>query len=304
MKLSLKKITVVFVVVAQGCVSLFAAPQGESVGQARPVGTTQVDNGFRVQHTHGPVNQSWRQNNNDQQNVSPLITALNVQNINKVKEILEVGINSKDVNGNTPLILALNTLGNAQVLTEAILGYKCESIDINAQDNQGQSALMYAIMTRKIELVNMILKRENVVIDSHNKFGVTALSMAIMLQSLPMIQAILAYSKEHADQKFAGKEFAHIDINYQSKTLFPVITQALMTGNVEIVKALLEFGGVDLQQKSLVDGFIPLEHITKGLSETKNYFLKGGSVNKYLKNYIDQQEKMIAFLQDYMNKKK
>lgn len=103
------------------------------------------------------------------------IDALKSNNIIKAKNLLSEGINvnSQDANGNTPLIYAAGQ-GHNDLVQELI---KAEGIDINLANNAGNTALAYAVAAGQEEAVRLLIEA-HADVNKANKRNETPLSQA------------------------------------------------------------------------------------------------------------------------------
>lgn len=97
------------------------------------------------------------------EHISPTLnTLLNSElskKISKVRNMLSDGINSRDEEGRTVLIYAISNADDFFVFREDIFAelVKIEAIEINAQDNEGFTALMYAAGCPNTSYTQMLL---------------------------------------------------------------------------------------------------------------------------------------------------
>ena len=135
--------------------------------------------------------------------------------------MLKGGINPniKNSKGNTPLIISAS-LGDSLAVTN-LLAYRA---DINATNNEGDTALIYAARYNHPETVLVLFsplaqKQEKVNINAQNNKGETALYWAALKGYAPVVKALLAYD---ADKKIktnegltaydAAKRYQHKDV--------------------------------------------------------------------------------------------
>ena len=112
--------------------------------------------------------------------VTPLITAVKHNNIKIVRILLardDLDIAAADVGGGTALHFACY-LGHAECV--ALIGQdsRMNSRIINIKNNAGNTALVYAVMQNNIEIVRILLARDDLNIAATNAAGRTALHNA------------------------------------------------------------------------------------------------------------------------------
>ena len=85
-------------------------------------------------------------------------------------------MNSKEESGNTALITAAKNFGTTEVI-KILLTMK--NIDVNAQNENGTTALMNAVSVCHVEAVEILLKRKDIDLYAKSYDTKTALDMAI-----------------------------------------------------------------------------------------------------------------------------
>ena len=101
-----------------------------------------------------------------------------------------VDINSRDPNGDTPLLTALLT-GNMTVVRE-LLNYQSETniLDVNCQNNVQSTPLHIASARGDMELVQALITR-NANINAQNEYGATPLHFASLNGRLEIVKQLL-----------------------------------------------------------------------------------------------------------------
>ena len=121
-----------------------------------------------------------------------------------VAAMLRCGVNprEKDKNGNTPLIIA-SARGDLDSVTD-LLAYEA---DPNAQNNQGMTALIFAIRSGNRKIVERLLSIDETNINLANKEGQTPLFWAAYIGDPVIVNALLTlgadYTKKTRDNQTA-----------------------------------------------------------------------------------------------------
>ena len=89
------------------------------------------------------------------------------------------------------------------------------NLDVNAQDVGGMTALHYAVMYEKVEVVNALLDHENIDVNAQDVGGMTALHYAVMSEKVEVIEAV----RDHENTKPSLK-------NKQGKTPLDIAREA------------------------------------------------------------------------------
>jgi len=123
----------------------------------------------------------------------PLMMAINLNNLDIVKQILTVlspdKLNIKNDEGDTALMIAIQK-ENLDIVN-AILE---KSPNLNIQNDEGDTALMIAIQKENLDIVNAILEKSpNLNIE--NDKGHTALMIAIKKHNLNIVNAIEVFNR-------------------------------------------------------------------------------------------------------------
>lgn len=159
-------------------------------------------------------------------NTTKTIEALHTEKIKNqeiIQKLVDLGlpINTKDNAGQTPLILACKH-ENKQAVNILI---KNDEIEIDLQDNNGKTALMYATLFQNLDIIKTLLSY-NANINLPDKENDTPLMYAVMLKNLSIIELLL---KEKANPNvknnkgqfpitYAAKEH-HNDIDVYTKII-------------------------------------------------------------------------------------
>jgi ankyrin repeat protein len=137
-----------------------------------------------------------------------------------LKELLkckEIDFNIKNNKNETALYLACWWNDMPIYLFKIILEKSADII--NAQDEDGDSALHLAIALENRTAVEELLKRDDVDVNLRNKYNQTALHLACFWKNIPveMFRKILEKSSDVNAQEIDGLTALHIAINFQLK---------------------------------------------------------------------------------------
>ncbi|EGN97633.1 hypothetical protein SERLA73DRAFT_30563, partial [Serpula lacrymans var. lacrymans S7.3] len=149
-------------------------------------------------------------------------------------------VNSKTRQGMTPLSVAA---AEGQVEVVKVL-LERNDVDINSKDERGWVPLMFAAQQGHEEIiVKLLLAREGVDVNSANKDGWTPLFCAAQCDHATIVELLLATP--------------NIDVNFKDKEGVAPLSCAASNGQVDIVKLLLERHEVDADSVN-EDGWTPL----------------------------------------------
>ena len=82
--------------------------------------------------------------------------------------------------------------GQLEVVRELL---EAETVDVNASDNDGKTALIYASSIGQPEVVRALLNHSNININAQDKDGWTALSFASAKGNVEVVQGLLSNAK-------------------------------------------------------------------------------------------------------------
>ena len=93
--------------------------------------------------------------------------------------------NTKDDSNWTPLMSAASAehVGVVNFLLNLPNRLDSQSIDVNAQNENGKSALFYAVSKGNVEMVKLLLERKDIDLKARDKYGRTLLHSSISLKS-------------------------------------------------------------------------------------------------------------------------
>ncbi|MCB9027269.1 MAG: ankyrin repeat domain-containing protein [Bdellovibrionaceae bacterium] len=179
-------------------------------------------------------------------------------NIEKVKEILSImDIDAQDLEGNTALMCAVRN-GSSETVKLLLLTYGA-SVDIQSKD--GNTALMLAVQFRNTEVVELLLAH-GASVDIQYEDGKTALIFAALEENIEIVVDLLLAHGASVDVQDADGKTA--------------LMLAAMKGSEQTIKLLLAHGAsVDVQDK---DGNTALMSAAwKGRTQTIKLLLAHGA---------------------------
>jgi hypothetical protein len=109
-----------------------------------------------------------------------------------------------------------------------------EEINVNVQDEKGDTALMYAVKEGNLDIVQALLEHPRIDVNLQNNDGHNALIIAVLLKyrELDIVKALL--------------EHPRIDVNLQERDGNTTLIIAANNGYLEIVKELLKHPKIDV----------------------------------------------------------
>lgn len=159
-----------------------------------------------------------------------------------------IDINAHDEYGATALILAA---ANGHLETTKTL-LATPNSDINAKDSNGGTALMWAAVYKRLEVIKTLLAVPNIDINAQDKNGHTALIFAATKGNLEAVQILLT--------------IPNIDINALNKDGHTALISAASIGYSEIIKTLSAAG-------ASIDGLqSPSEDVIRAIQTGKALF--------------------------------
>jgi len=181
-----------------------------------------------------------------------LINAINREDIEKVKSLIESGvdINRRNLDGCTPLFYAVKT-GNLEI-TKCIVEKKAF---LNLMDRYGYTPLSHAVKIENLEIVKYLIENE-ININVINEYGYTPLIYAIKTENIEIIKCLVENGA---------------NINEIDRNVYTPLFYAIKSRNFEIIKYLIH-NGADI-------------HLHTRFSKTSlNYAIRCGDIGivKYL----------------------
>lgn len=198
--------------------------------------------------------------------ITPLVSAVFEASAEMVQTLLDHGgtdVNRATVNGLTALGTAI-LQGRLEVV-QALLN--CEGINVNVAHHEC-SALMAAVEVENVEIVQALLGHRDTDVNSLNQRGFTALQAAIGLGNEDLVEVLLANERTDVNQPctlhqetplhlaiFQNAGVARlllarrdIDVHATDEGGYTALSSAVMHGSVEVVRAFMEDGSVDVNE--------------------------------------------------------
>ncbi|KAI2492674.1 serine/threonine kinase [Fragilaria crotonensis] len=153
--------------------------------------------------------------------------------LDKVRDLLQRGanVNAKDEDGWTALIWA--STGGRLELVRVLLNH--DGVDVNAKDRWGDTALYRASWYGFVEVVRALLNHNGVDVNIKDNVGDTALIKASESFHSEVVRVILNHDG--------------VDVNIQNNDGNTALILASKKGHLEVVRALLNHDGVDVNIK-------------------------------------------------------
>ena len=199
---------------------------------------------------------------------SPIHTAVIHGNESAVRALLECGVdvNSKDLNGRTPLWFAIEKWHDAIVELQLMRG----NIDIISIEKNGMTPLYQAVVFGHTAILKLLFERDDIDINSIDKNGMTPLYQAVVFGHTAIVKLLL--ERDDVDINLKDKsgmrplhqaarlkhdtivkllfEREDIDVNSKDEYSMTPLYQAALFGHTAIVKLLLERDDVDINPKT------------------------------------------------------
>jgi len=205
-----------------------------------------------------------------------LIKASKTGNLMLLKGLLAIpgiNVNAKDNNGDTALMMASNE-GNTEI---AKLLLSKPGINVNAKGNYGDTALMMASYNGDEEIVKLLLDKPDININAKNKVGKTAL-------------IITSYN---GDEEIVKLLLAKPGIDVNAKNIYGY--RAFNCRYAKIVELLLFTGSIDVNSTNNNDGNTALLDASKnGHTEVVKVLLTVTGINVNAQNKYGKTALMNA----------
>ncbi|TFK16368.1 ankyrin [Coprinopsis marcescibilis] len=185
----------------------------------------------------------------DEQGTTLLMSAARSREVEIVSRFLGLGlganINAKDENGQTALAHAMLWVSNDVVM--ALLGV--EGIDYNCVDSRSRTPLMVAAEGGFTGIVDVLLELEEIKIDSRDGQGLTAMAYAVSnRRGSKNFEALLSVDSISAD--------------YTTSEGLTFLMLAADSGDARIVRSVLQLAQFDVNTRD-IHGRTALAHATK-----------------------------------------
>jgi ankyrin repeat protein len=195
-----------------------------------------------------------------------------LESVKLVLRIAAISMNVQDNNGKTALMYAAES-GNAEIVDAvakqfSIFSGKYMYSDkyntekrryvyfVNYQDNEGKTALMYAVLSGSLESVKLVLRIAAISMNIQDNNGKTALMYAAVSGNPDIVNAVAEKFSMYSDQymysdKYNTKERRYVYVvNYQDNEGKTALMHAVLSGNVASVKGLLNTYKIDVKVKN------------------------------------------------------
>ncbi|KAL8916709.1 MAG: hypothetical protein Q9208_008356 [Pyrenodesmia sp. 3 TL-2023] len=165
---------------------------------------------------------------------TPLIYASRRGHSDTVAKLLELGafVNNRSARGRTALVEAV-TEGHLSMVEVLLHQYRLAINEIQPWDF-GRSVLMLAVINRNLEIVNALLRRQDIEVNQKDSKGFTALMLAASFCFVDIVERLLGHPE--------------IDVNVTSRYGTSALFHAAVCENDrdgKLVKMLLDHGGID-----------------------------------------------------------
>ena len=159
-----------------------------------------------------------------------LVNAVNRENVNATRKLLNNGanVNQNNGNGRSPLMQA-SFIGNSE-LVKLLLA---KGADVNKADSDGNTALHFATVENYLGITRLLLAAPGIQVNKVNKDGETPLIVASQAGDYEIVEALLAKGA---------------DVNKADKEGRTPLNRASSEGHMKVVKVLLGARGIDVNK--------------------------------------------------------
>ena len=221
----------------------------EDYKPSRKIAELLLDNGANINYKY----------TNDLKNA--LQVAIESRNYKSAQMFINRGIdiNSRDINGDSPLISLIKFRSEPEVkewrilyTREIVQSLFDKNIDVNTKDNNDKSALMWAAELTDIEIVNLLI-RGGANVNAQDKSGFTALIYALKSGNKDTVKLLIANGADYVGVLFntvksdsiEAMDFlidCGINVNIQYTNGCTALVYALKLGKIDMAKTLLANG--------------------------------------------------------------
>ena len=150
----------------------------------------------------------------------------------QLQQKMNIGIDSRK-----GMLLIDSIKENKPYISKALL--KCPHVDLNIQNNDGFTALMYAINRKQFDIIEIIFQNKDFDPNIQDKFGLSPLMGLIWIKNLNLTQLIVQNNKTNVNLMTTNRETA--------------FSFALKMRNIDLVKILIKHKDIDLNIKNSND---------------------------------------------------
>jgi ankyrin repeat protein len=219
------------------------------------------------------------------QGLTPLMISISQQNTEIAKLLIDAGadINLRGYKGGSALIFAIvvNNLDTVKLLLDA-------KADLEIKDNNGYTALYYAVEAENLELTDLLIKAGANVNAVDNK-GFSILMNAIRAKKTKSVNILLD---------------ANVDVNFKFGEHTTALLIAVMTGNTDIIRNLLNKRGrnITIEDKEFAILLANEENNIPAIELIYNSLVDNADTNlDYRKLMRDEYRKGSLFKIDFMS---
>ena len=151
-------------------------------------------------------------------------TAVEKRDFEEIQRLIDAGIdvNKQDNGGETALMKAV-LMGDFDIVKEL---FKVPGIDVNIQDNGGQTALMKAALMGDFDIVKELLKVPGIDVNKQNDYDHTALMLAAAYGQANVVKELLKAGADWAIKNWDGKTALDVAIDNNLKDIIKVLIKA------------------------------------------------------------------------------
>jgi ankyrin repeat protein len=125
-----------------------------------------------------------------------IFSSMRLENYSHVFDLIDshVGVNAVDEWGQTPLMVAVQT--NRMDIVAALLNTRLPKVDVNTAKPSGYTALFYAVEKGSVSMVSALLRRgadPNAILLHDGSKGTTPLHFACLLEKTKQAELLLEY---------------------------------------------------------------------------------------------------------------
>ena len=167
-------------------------------------------------------------NNNDEFGWSPLHHAINVCNLDIIKELVshKVGLNIRNKQGHTPLHLAI-----MKSRTDIVKFLLSEGCKVNYKDKRGVSPIYYALMAKDTQLLE-ILVENGADLKVKDGFGRTLVHLSTMLGYASILKDLISYKVSVDAKDDFGRTALHYAAQFGRSSCLDILIKASAKTNI------------------------------------------------------------------------